>query len=95
VSNSIDLSGSHVWTFNGVGGDQVMIAAHAAPNANLDLYMALVGPDGSSIAFDDDSGDGFDPLIQNATLSMAGEYTIEVRAFGGSGDYELTLTKTG
>jgi subtilisin family serine protease len=65
--------------------------ATGAPANTLDPKLELVGPDGVVVMSDDNSaGDG-----RNASLSftptVAGNYTLRVKAAGGSGVYMVTM----
>jgi hypothetical protein len=63
-----------LYGFLGVAGQKVTIALDSTA---FDPYVLLVGPAGSVVAFDDDSGDGNSSLITGATLPSSGFYTIE------------------
>lgn len=63
--------------------------------SSLDSYITLFGPNGSRLAYDDDSGYSLDSRISNFELPKTGKYKLEVRAFangGGPGQfYTLTI----
>lgn len=63
--------------------------------SDLDSYITLFGPDGSRLAYNDDSGYSFDSSISNFELPKTGTYKLEVRAFGNGGGpgqfYNLTV----
>lgn len=63
---------------------------------DFDTYLALVGPDGATLAEDDDgAGEGTNSRLTH-TLAAAGDYVIEARAFGdeATGAYTLKVTET-
>jgi phospholipase/lecithinase/hemolysin len=54
-----------------------------------DPRLRLIGPDGSLIGADDDSGVGFDPTL-TFTVATSGNYTLELSAVGSvTGTYSL------
>jgi hypothetical protein len=82
----------HYWVFEGSAGDVVSISAVGIGDFD-DTFLELYSPDGSMLADDDDSGDGWFALIEDVTLPETGTYEIMVRGFAGAvGQYELTLT---
>ncbi len=80
------------WTFSGIAGETITIAM---TSDDFDTYLELLGPDGTQVTFNDDSGQGLNSLIENFTLSATGEYTIIARSFGnrGEGAYTLSLSR--
>ncbi|NJL95063.1 MAG: hypothetical protein HC915_15775 [Anaerolineae bacterium] len=77
------------WTFKGTTGDVVTIAVEATIDTTLDL----LGPDGTSLTTDDDSGGNINPLITGFELPADGTYTIVVAPFFSDiGPYDLSLT---
>jgi hypothetical protein len=84
-----------LWTFVGAAGDSVTIALDAT-SGSLDASLDLLDPGGNVIAHDDDSGGGFNPLIDGFQLPGDDGYTIVARRFGDaagstSGSYQLSL----
>jgi hypothetical protein len=67
-----------------------VFAAFATGNLP-DGVMQLVGSDGVVIAFDDDSGVGFMPALQVASLS-AGTYFVGLSGFGDQGSSSVGTT---
>lgn len=63
--------------FLGNAGDRVTIEI-AISNGNADMLLELYKPDGSLLFSDDDSGEGFLPLIADLPLSTSGQYRIVV-----------------
>jgi hypothetical protein len=86
------------YTFEGRAGDTVTIAMNNL-TSELDPYVALAGPDGSILIFNDDIEPGviLDALIDGFRLPEDGTYTIIATRFGQEmgtteGDFELRLT---
>ncbi|NWG15612.1 MAG: PPC domain-containing protein [Chloroflexi bacterium] len=85
------------YSFTGQAGDIVSITMNAT-SGSLDPLLLLVDPNGSLIAFNDDSADGVtNSLVANVSLVLSGQYTIVATRYGQEiggteGDYELTLT---
>ncbi|MBN1202999.1 MAG: hypothetical protein JXJ20_14205 [Anaerolineae bacterium] len=81
------------WTFDGLA-DQVISILAVTVSGDLDPVIEVTGPDGSTIAQNDD----LDSLVTDAglealALPVTGTYTVRVGRFGEtSGEYELTLT---
>jgi hypothetical protein len=85
----------HTWTFDGVAGDVVNIAMDTTDGA-LDCFLELYGPEGLLLTTDDDSGVGYNALIEYYTLPVEGTYRVVARGaeFGVTGAYTLTLMQT-
>jgi len=84
----------HNWTFAGEA-DQTIAIYMGTTDGNLDSYLTVLGPDGSFIAEDDNSGGGLDSLIF-VTLPDSGQYLIEARAWDpetSEGSYLLEITE--
>ncbi|MBI5957498.1 MAG: PPC domain-containing protein, partial [Chloroflexi bacterium] len=79
------------WVFTGTTGDLITIDAIAADPTQTDMFLALLGPDGSLLIGDDDSGEAPNARISNFALLQGGQYTIQVSSSTGPGDYTLTL----
>lgn len=77
------------WTFTGNANQRVTIAL----DADFDAYLYLLNSAGTIIAQDDDSGQGYNSLINGFSLPSAGTYTIQAASFGDiySGAYTLSL----
>jgi WD40 repeat protein len=85
-SNDIDL-----WSFDTIASITVTIDL-MSDNSELDAYLYLYAPDGSTVAENDDYTD-FDSHIETI-LPMAGRYIISAGGFDDSdGAYQLKLTK--
>ena len=85
----------HVWTFEGGEGQVVSIAMDAADDV-LDCYLELYGSEDIFLTDDDDSGAGYNALIEYYTLPFTGTYSVITRGgeFGATGAYTLTLELT-
>jgi len=82
------------WTFDGSEGDIISLGTQSGDNAQLDLTLDLIGPDGIALAQDDDSGPGLNPLVEGFSLPTSGVYTVEVTSRASSGSFTLILDKT-
>ncbi len=91
VSGMVTTSSEvHDWTFEGQAGQMVTLRCNPAAGESTDPVITLLGPDGASLAEDDDSGDGFGALIDNVVLPADGMYTIRVEIWlASTGSYEL------
>lgn len=69
------------------------LATISMSSSDGDSLVALLDPDGELIAWDDDSGGGFDSLLSNVELDVDGTYSIIATSFDAAEffDYELTL----
>ncbi len=93
VFGAIDKPGDvDDWTFAGVEGDIVTVAAIAL-DEEFDVALELLTEAGMIVAFDDDSGGDLNPLIDGVALPSTGEFTIRMRSFDetGTGRYRLEL----
>lgn len=93
VLGNLQPDNKDLYTFSGVAGQVVAVSVKADVPANtvtdqvvqnqlnlLDLYVVLLGPDGSIIAENDNIVDGelSDALITAVALPVDGQYTIQV-----------------
>lgn len=85
-----DLFEIHNWTFNGTAGQTVTIEGNAAGGDATDPRLNLLGPDGTLLTGDDDSGQDANALISSFTLPATGQYTIQIDAWQ-IGRYEIVL----
>ena len=93
IRGSVDNRSGEEWTFDGRTGDIIRISMESN---NLDTFIELRGPDGDTIAEDDDGGSGTDSQIATLWLAESGEYTIVARSFQDNrGSYRLTLQRLG
>jgi len=75
------------YKFFGTAGDVITLRLDSA---NFDPKFRLLGPDGTVLAEDDDSGEGLNALLEGITLPRDGEYVVEVDGFRGpAGDRQL------
>lgn len=81
---------THDWTFTGRAGQMVTMHCDSAPDATTDPRIKLIGPDGQSLAEDDDSGGNYDALISDFRLPSDGIYIIRVDTWS-PGAYLLTI----
>ena len=79
--------------FDAQAGTRVSISL-VHTGGNLDGYLTLYAPDGRVVASDDDSGEGYDPLIQAVLLPQSGRYRIRAQgySYATTGDYTLTVS---
>jgi hypothetical protein len=78
------------WTFEGEEGQRVTIRCEAASGEDTDPRINLLDPDGDLVDSDDDSGSGYDAILDNVRLPEDGTYTIKVDVFT-EGEYVLSL----
>ncbi|NDJ74774.1 MAG: hypothetical protein GYB65_00830 [Chloroflexi bacterium] len=81
----------HLHMFAGTTGGRVTINL---TSLEFDAYLQLLGPDGSEVAYDDDSGGDLNAQITDFVLPANGNYVIVVQGIGGpdTGSYDLTVT---
>jgi hypothetical protein len=62
---------------------------------NFDAIVSLIGPDGTTVAENDDGPDGTTNSLLFARIQTTGDYIVRVRAFGegGVGDFTLKVTR--
>lgn len=82
-----------LYTFNANANDPITVALNSSA---FDAYLYLLGPSGSVVAHDDDSGGGTNSLIRY-TAAAGGSYTIEATSYssGATGGFSLALTVAG
>jgi hypothetical protein len=61
----------------------------------FDAMVSLIGPDGTTIAENDDGPDGTTNSLLFARIQTTGDYIVRVRAFGegGVGNFTLKVTR--
>lgn len=91
-SGFLPQGGSEAWQFNGQAGDDILVGVLAIEE-NLDLQLTLYAPDGSQIAFNDDTN-GLNPVITH-TLPTTGLYTLAVTTYDNNtaGNYQIVLSE--
>jgi subtilisin family serine protease len=83
------------YSFSGTAGLTVSILLASSA---FDTYLYLIGPDGATVAYNDDGGGGLNSRIPPSsgylTLTTNGTYTIEATSASSSatGNYTLTLS---
>lgn len=82
------------YSFAASAGQQIALALNSP---TLDTYLYLIGPSGTVIAQDDDSGPGLSSRIPASgffTLPQTGIYTVEATTFveAAGGSYSVALT---
>lgn len=79
-------------TFQGAYGD--IVSAYADSDRGVDTSLTLNDTYNSQLAFDDDSGSGYDPEILGVSLYSDGVYTLLVRAADdANGTVSVTLER--
>jgi hypothetical protein len=95
VSSEIATNAEHEWVFNGVAGQDVTIILKAL-NEQLDVILALRGPDGRELLVLDEGFAGDAEIVSGFELPVTGNYHIMARGFAGhGGTYSLTLDEGG
>lgn len=94
VQGTLEVGQTVEWRFSGTAGDVITLEA-VAEVQGLDLFAELVGPAGTVITGDDDSGGNANPLIADFPLPQSGDYVVRLSSVAGSGTYTLTLTLAG
>jgi len=84
------------YTFGGQSGQEIFITLQAAGYGNLDPYLKLRGPDGTTLDTDNDGWTGRNSRIET-TLSQDGAYTVTATRYGGydglsTGNFLLWVT---
>ena len=89
IEQTLDAGAEDEWTFTGRAGQQISVTIQA----EFDTVLTLRDADGNEVAFDDDSGEGLNSLLEGVILPNDGTYTIVVGSFAGrsGGAYTLTL----
>jgi hypothetical protein len=89
---SLEAGDSHLWTFEGTKSAVIEIALNA-DDSKIDGYLVLLGPMGSILAEDDDSGGDLNARIAAFELPETGTYTIVASSYDNttSGAYSLEL----
>jgi hypothetical protein len=91
VERTLQINSQDTYTFEAEAGQTIKINMSSP---NFDTYLELLGPDGQTVATNDDF-EGLNSQIGPIELTETGTYTIIARALSssGSGDYELTLNE--
>jgi hypothetical protein len=82
----------HYWNFEGQAGDIITIIVTASNSG--DLFLSLIGPDGSLLEEVDDTGQGSNETLASYTLPATGFYSIGIGEFDFlEVSYVMTLAK--
>ena len=92
---------THTYTFRSAGSETLNVEMQAMPEdgVTLDPVLALYGPDGRLVAFNDDqptaNARGRDAALVDVPLVESGVYTLVARSYGkrGAGAYRLTASR--
>ncbi len=78
-----------LYTFSANANDAISVSMNSGA---FDAYLYLIGPSGSLLAFDDDSGGNRNSLIR-LTAPTSGSYTVEATSYaaGSTGAFGLSL----
>ncbi|NJL87520.1 MAG: trypsin-like serine protease [Leptolyngbyaceae cyanobacterium SM1_1_3] len=89
----VDNSYFNVYAFEGSAGEPVTVEMRSS---EIDSFLILVAPDGSTVGQDDDSGGNFDARI-SATLPASGTYLILANSYAPAeaGRYQLRVSAAG
>jgi len=93
VSTDVDMSYGQVYhfTFEGKAGQRVDLLVKDVDQAGVDPLIALLDPDGTAIAGDDDTGGVLDSLVENFELPADGTYTLVVSHANGGYEGKLSV----
>ena len=91
VNGSVPSNGTERWTFTGQSGQRIDVVV----TATFDSTVALLGVNGSQLAFNDDYSNANDSRILNFSLSANGTYTVVVAGYNSSsfGTYTLRVSQ--
>ena len=94
VSLSREDMPAAIFSFEAAEGDSIDVLVESA--TELDTTLTLLGPDGSQVAFNDDTT-ARNPALTGQALPGAGTYTLVVQPFsrGASGDITVSLAQSG
>jgi hypothetical protein len=93
LENLSTYGSREVWTIDLQAGDVIEVSVEAVdPASGLDVMTEVLSPDGESLAFDNNSGEGLNAYLGEVTAPIAGTYTIHVAALDNAsvGDYRLS-----
>lgn len=80
------------YTFTAMSGEIVDIMVES--NNTVDTSLRLQSPGGYEMLMDENSGDGFDPLLRQVMMQQSGQYVVIVTPAADSGTGSVTLTMT-
>lgn len=95
ATSSFGDDAAKVYTFTASAGDVINVLVSS--ETGVDTSLALSTPDGTVIASDDDSGEGFNPELNRILLPEDGDYAIVVQPYipGDVGSITLELQNNG
>jgi hypothetical protein len=95
VIDSFDDAPINVYTFEATAGDIINVLVDSL--GLVDTTLSLTDPNGLEIAYDDDSGAGFDPELRNLILAESGTYTLTIRPHiaGDNAEYRFIVENEG
>jgi tetratricopeptide (TPR) repeat protein len=93
-STTVEMAYGNVYriTFEGSAGETVTLEARDADDTTVDPLIALLDPDGTPIAGDDDFGGNLDSQIEDFELPADGTYTLVVSHANGGFDGPVEVT---
>ncbi len=95
IEGNFDETALNIYTFDAQQGDIINILLDSL--GLVDTTITLTSPTGNEVAYDDESGPGFDPELRNVVLYETGTYTLTVRPYipGDNADYRLVIENEG
>lgn len=95
VTSGLDETGVRVYTFDGQAGELINVRLNSG--GSVDTEITLTGPDGATVASDDDSGPGVDPELLGLLLPADGSYALLITPYisGENGEFTLTIERDG
>ncbi|MBE2271437.1 MAG: hypothetical protein IAE80_24605 [Anaerolinea sp.] len=91
----IDAAPVERWVFAATEGDVITLTM-IAQSGDLDPALELLRPDGTRLAYNDDTTDaelGVNAQIYRVRVPVTGNYVVEASRFDGSGHYELVIVQ--
>jgi len=94
-----DVFAAETWSFPGRAGEVYTFTMFAAEGVTLDPALRLFGPDGSTLAQNDDARDvslGLNAQLVQVVLPADGIYRLEATRYAGEGEgaYEIVIITT-
>ncbi|NEQ33800.1 MAG: trypsin-like serine protease [Leptolyngbya sp. SIO4C5] len=89
----VDNSYFNVYAFEGNAGQPITVEMRSS---EIDSFLILVAPDGSTVGQDDDSGGNFNAKL-SATLPTSGTYLVLANSYAPAeaGRYQIRVSSTG
>lgn len=93
IMGELPAGGTQIWTFNGTAG-QVVSVIFTPSVDDLDGVLAVYDPAGAVLISLDEGFSGDAEIISGLVLPTAGQYSIHISGFSGSGGaYTLSLAE--